>query len=240
VLISPVATAETTSRGARVSSIVGLLFDRVLPAVLFGLIATAQGARLVDAVQRWPSGLDLAASSIHLLNFTHRLLALVFLALITVLFLVRRAPKGRRTGPLPMAVALLGTFSTFLVAGQPTTTEEWRVLGAADLVMVAGLAFTVYAAASLRYCFGLAAEARGLVTTGAYRLVRHPLYLGEFVTVVGMLLPLLAPTTVAIFAVFCLLQAARAILEERVLASTFAEYATYRRRTPALLPWPRP
>ena len=240
MLISPVATAETTSRGARVSSVVRLLFDRALPAVLFGLIAMAQGARVVDAVQGWPSGIDLAASSIHLLTFTHRLLALLFLALITLLFLVRRTPKGRRARPLPMVVALLGTFSTFLAVGQPITTQDWRILAAADLVMVGGLAFTVYAAASLRYCFGLAAEARGLVTTGAYRLVRHPLYLGELVTVIGMLLPLLAPATVAIFAVFCLLQAARAILEERVMASTFAEYAAYRRRTPALLPWPRP
>lgn len=240
MLASPVAAAETTSQGARVSSIARLLFDRLLPALLFGLLAIAQGARLVDEAQRWPSGLDLAASSIHLLKFTHRLLSFAFVALITLLFVVRRTPKGRRAGPLAKAVALLGTFSTFLAAGQPMTTQDWRVLAAADLAMVVGLVFTVYAAASLRYCFGLAAEARGLVTTGAYRLVRHPLYLGEFVTVVGLLLPLLAPATVAIFVLFCLLQAVRAILEERVLASTFAEYADYRRRTPALLPWPRP
>jgi len=240
VLASPVATAESTGRGAHLSSMARLLFDRVLPALLFGLIATVQGARLMDEVQRWPGGLDLAASLIHLLNFAHRLLSLLFLALITLLFLVRRTPKGRRAGPLPMAVALLGTFSPFLAAGQPMATQDWRILAAADLAMVVGLAFTMYAAASLRYCFGLAAEARGLVTTGAYRLVRHPLYLGELVTVVGLLLPLLGPRTILIFALFCLLQAVRAIFEERVLASAFADYAAYRRRTPALLPWPRP
>ena len=61
-------------------------------------------------------------------------------------------------------------------------------------------------------------EARGLVTTGAYRLVRHPLYLGEFVAMFGAMLPLLAPLTVSIFALFSLLQATRMVLEERVLA----------------------
>jgi protein-S-isoprenylcysteine O-methyltransferase Ste14 len=64
--------------------------------------------------------------------------------------------------------------------------------------------------------------------------------LGEFVAMFGAVLPLLAPLTVLIFALFSLLQATRMILEERVLATTFPEYAAYRLRTPAMLPWPRP
>jgi len=32
----------------------------------------------------------------------------------------------------------------------------------------------------------------------------------------------------------------RASLEERVLTDTFADYAAYQLRTPALVPWPRP
>ncbi len=49
----------------------------------------------------------------------------------------------------------------------------------------------------------------------------------------------LAPWTALLFAAFCACQAARAALEERALAAAFPEYADYRRRTPALLPWPR-
>ena len=216
------------------------LFDRALPTLLFGLLATVQCIGFVNVAMRWPTEPDMSVWLIHVLNVSHKMLALLFLALITVLFLVRRTPKGRRAGPLAMALALLGTFIMYLAAGQPATTQEWTILAAADLMMVAGLAFTVYAAASLRYCFGLAAEARGLVTTGAYRLVRHPLYFGEFVVFVGMLLPILSPLTITIFSLFCVLQAARAHLEEQVLAATFAEYAAYRRRTPAFLPWLHP
>jgi protein-S-isoprenylcysteine O-methyltransferase Ste14 len=123
---------------------------------------------------------------------------------------------------------------------QPATSQDWRVLALADLLLAVGLAFAIYAAATLRHCFGLAPEARGLVTAGAYRLVRHPMYLGEFVAYLGVLLPVLGPLTLLIFALFCSFQACRAALEERTLAEAFPEYAAYRRRTPAVLPWPRP
>ena len=239
-MLATPAAAEATSPTPPGTFFFRALFDRALPTVLFGLLATVQCVGLVNGALRWPSEPDLAAWVVYLLNLAHRTLALSFLALITILFLVRRSPRGRRAGPLAMALALLGTFVMYLAAGQPATTQAWMVLAAADLLMAAGLAFTVYAAASLRYCFGLAAEARGLVTSGAYRLVRHPLYLGELVVFVGMLLPILSPSTLTIFALFCAFQAARATLEERVLAATFAEYAAYRSRTPALLPWPRP
>ena len=45
--------------------------------------------------------------------------------------------------------------------------------------------------------------------------------------------------TTLIFGLFCLCQVTRVMLEERVLAARFPEYIAYRRRTPAVLPWPR-
>jgi protein-S-isoprenylcysteine O-methyltransferase Ste14 len=137
-------------------------------------------------------------------------------------------------------VALAGTFVMSATAAQLGTTQDWRALALSDLLLTVGLAVSIYAAASLRDCFGLAAEARGVVTSGAYRLVRHPLYLGELVAALGALLPVLAPLTTLIFGLFCLCQVTRAMLEEQVLAAGFPEYTAYRRRTPALLPWPRP
>jgi protein-S-isoprenylcysteine O-methyltransferase Ste14 len=216
------------------------LFDRVIPAALFGLLALVQCGGLIAIAGQVPTDGDAAAWIIYVLKLQYRVLALAFLLLLAVLFMIRRTPIGRRARPLPMVLALLGTFIMYLVAGKPLTNDAWSVLAASDLLMVAGLAFTVYAAATLRACFGLAPEARGLVTTGAYRVVRHPLYLGELVVSAGLLLPIVAPTTLAIFGLFCALQAARAALEERVLTESFTEYAAYRQRTPAVLPWPRP
>jgi protein-S-isoprenylcysteine O-methyltransferase Ste14 len=217
-----------------------LLADHLAPALLFITAAFFRCINLLTHLRQGPAEPSFQTWLVHLLQAAHHAVAFLFLALIATLFLVRRAPRGGRARPLQMAIALAGTFVMYIATIQPATTQDWRVLAAADLFLVLGLAFTIYAAASLRYCFGLAPEARGLVTTGAYRLVRHPLYLGEFVAMLGVLLPVLAPSTLLVYALFCLLQATRALLEERVLSATFQDYASYRRCTPALLPWPRP
>ena len=44
-----------------------------------------------------------------------------------------------------------------------------------------------------------------------------------------------APSVV--FGLFRLLQVHRAALEEAVLSATFPDYARYKQRTPALIPW---
>ena len=217
-----------------------LLADRWLPALLFAAAVGARGPGILDLLFRPPAGADLSSWLLYLLEVTGGMLAVLFCSLVATLFLGRcTTPRGDRAGPRAIAVALVGTFLMSGVVAQPVTSRDWRLLALADGLLAGGLAFSIYSAAGLGLCFGLAAEARGLVTTGAYRLVRHPLYLGELVAGFGLLLPVLAPPTALAYAAFCACQAARAALEERALEAAFPEYADYRRRTPALLPWPR-
>jgi protein-S-isoprenylcysteine O-methyltransferase Ste14 len=213
-------------------------FDRVLPALLFGVLALSKGR---GVVQLWttPVDSDLQARLTHALTLGHICLTLAFTVLLATLFATRRTPISGRAGPLAMMVALGGTFIMWIALAQPVTTNDSRLLAVSDVVAAIGLVFAMYALGALRFCFGIAPEARGLVTDGAYKLVRHPVYLGEFVALFGALLPVLAPFTALIFALFCFLQAVRASLEERVLSDTFADYAAYRLCTPALVPWPR-
>ena len=49
------------------------------------------------------------------------------------------------------------------------------------LVGLAGYALVFWSLLTLGSRFGIAPADRGLVTTGPYRLVRHPMYLGELV-----------------------------------------------------------
>jgi protein-S-isoprenylcysteine O-methyltransferase Ste14 len=214
----------------------GIVADRLAPAVVFGALAIASGSRAVTAVARSPSEPTLLAGLVQGLDIVHHLLTFLFCSLVAALFLVRRAPQGSRAQPLAMAVALAGTVVMSAVVVQPVTTQDWRVLALADVLLALGLLISIYAAASLRDCFGVAPEARGLVTTAAYRFARHPLYLGEGIAALGLLLPVLAPPATLIFSIFCLCQLTRARLEERALAAAFPEYAAYRSRTPALLP----
>jgi protein-S-isoprenylcysteine O-methyltransferase Ste14 len=183
--------------------------------------------------QEWP---DLTAE-LQYLQVGHEILSIIFIAMLAVLFVIRRAPIGHRA-PLPaQIVAIGGTFIGPVILAQSATIEDWRVLTAGNLLMICGLLFTIYSLGFLGRNFGMAPEARALVTSGAYRWVRNPVYLGEFVTVIGGMLSLLSPITLIIFAVLCLLQLCRIALEEQVLSATFPEYDDYRRRTPALVPW---
>ena len=80
-----------------------------------------------------------------------------------------------------------------------------------------------------------------LVTGGPFASVRHPLYFGALVYHVGAFLAL-GDLLLAAFTVVVVLPllSYRAMLEERVLSDAFGdEYAAYRRRVPALLPFSR-
>jgi protein-S-isoprenylcysteine O-methyltransferase Ste14 len=214
--------------------------DRVVPALLFGALGIARCWSAPSAAGQGPAEPSFPAGLAHVLDVARTILTSLFCVLVAALFLIRRAPRGSRARPPAMALALAGTFMMNATVAQPLTARDWRFLALAHSLSIAGLGFSICAAVSLRRCFGLAAEARGLVTSGAYRLVRHPLYLAELVAALGALLPVLAPFTLLIFGLFCLCQATRAMLEERALAARFPEYLVYRRRTPAMLPWPRP
>lgn len=76
-----------------------------------------------------------------------------------------------------------------------------------------------------------------LITDGIYAYIRHPMYLAVLLVMLAALAadPRLwrAGAWVALLAVLL----AKAQREERLLATRFAEYADYRRRTHRLLPW---
>lgn len=69
---------------------------------------------------------------------------------------------------------------------------------------------------------------RGVVSSGPYRLVRHPIYLGYLVTHAGFLLSNTSVRNVAIYAAAYVFQFARIYAEERILAQD-GEYREYLR-----------
>ena len=102
---------------------------------------------------------------------------------------------------------------------------------------VLGLVISIVALATLGRCFGLFPEARGLVTRGLYRFVRHPLYFGEIVFGTGLLISVFSPVAFAVWAGWVLLQLWRAANEERALAAAFPEYVQYKQRTRRVIPF---
>jgi protein-S-isoprenylcysteine O-methyltransferase Ste14 len=121
-----------------------------------------------------------------------------------------------------------------LSVSQPVTQPD--AAGVAVSLMLAGTALAFWSAWYLGKSFSLLPQARALVTTGPYRFVRHPIYLGGLLITIGEIWLRFSPLVVALNVVFVAAQVVRLRYEESILERTFPEYAEYRSRTSALIP----
>ena len=104
-------------------------------------------------------------------------------------------------------------------------------------MLIPGTLFTIWSLAILGRCIGIFPEVRGLVLRGPYRLVRHPVYLGEIVAALGILLTRPHLLTLALLTAFIVFQYWRTVFEERALATAFPlDYPAYRERVPRMFP----
>jgi protein-S-isoprenylcysteine O-methyltransferase Ste14 len=120
-------------------------------------------------------------------------------------------------------------------------TPEWLRL-VAQLVFVAGI--VVLVVASLRLGRALTPTpvptASGeLQTGGLYRYVRHPIYSGVLLIVVGITLRSGSVLTLAVAVVTVVFFDRKARWEEERLAERYPGYAAYAAHTPRFVPRPR-
>jgi 1-acyl-sn-glycerol-3-phosphate acyltransferase len=138
---------------------------------------------------------------------------------------------------LPLLLIALGWWldTTFALAHAPSWWGLPFVIG--------GLAFLVWAALWLRiHGHGLPVSALPppeLVVTGPYQLVRHPMYAGYQIALLGLALAIGSPGLLIVAGpVFLALWVAYAIVEERGLRRRFGvEYQAYQAEVAI---WPRP
>jgi len=146
--------------------------------------------------------------------------------LVILLLVFRRESRRLSRHPWDWIVALGGAFSVLLV--RPATTAiAPEFLGVA--LQLAGTVFQIYAKVFLGRSFGIVAADRGIVVGGPYRIVRHPIYLGYFLTHVGFLLANWSPRNLALYVVIYFFQISRILSEERILSED-AAYREYCRR----------
>lgn len=99
-----------------------------------------------------------------------------------------------------------------------------------------GLGLALWGLAHLRRSFSVFVEVRRIVTTGPYRWIRHPLYLGEVAMAAGLWLSRPATFGLLLVAVLLALQLARIDMEEARLSAASPEYAARMRVTGRLFP----
>ncbi len=96
-------------------------------------------------------------------------------------------------------------------------------------VCLLGLAWALVSMFYLRRSFAVLPTVRGVVKEGPYKLVRHPLYLGEALYLFGAMMLAFGPVSLALFALTLVLLKMRIDMEERKMM-TQAEYREYRLR----------
>ncbi|HEV2300147.1 MAG TPA: methyltransferase, partial [Stellaceae bacterium] len=104
------------------------------------------------------------------------------------------------------------------------------------LLIAGGTALALVSMLALGRSFSVMAEARALVTSGPFRLIRHPLYLAEELAIFGAAMQFVWPASLAILAAQLACQIRRMLNEERLLRRIFPEYAAYAARTARIVP----
>ena len=167
----------------------------------------------------------------------HHLLVVCFYALIILVYFLRSSASSTSRSFITNAIAVLTTFAppalSFLSRSELTKPGVFLL---ADLIIVLGMILSIYSLSSLGRSFSIIPQARKLVQSGPYRLVRHPLYLGELIGLFGIVLAGLTIPKIAVFLLIVTCQVYRAFQEEKLLADVFPEYKEYCLRTARFIP----
>jgi protein-S-isoprenylcysteine O-methyltransferase Ste14 len=209
-----------------------LIFSRLLPSLFFSLFLARQLVLIAAGFHgiRQPSDL---------LFVVQQALALAYFTMLVVLYVVRLPQRGTDRRLYVVFIAFSGTFAAISASFLPGGSLRESLLLPADILATVGLAYSVWGLAYLRRSFSIIPEARRLVSGGPYSLSRHPVYLGEVVTAIGVNLATAGPLSVFAVAYFIACELLRVRWEERVLEQAFpAEYPDYASRVPRYLPNP--
>src|SRR5262245_61121430 len=111
-------------------------------------------------------------------------------------FLVRDRPQRLEQQFFGRLVAYAGGFGVFaFIQVASIARPEWLavtsypLLGLAGIALgIIGVAIEIWAIWHLKFAFSTEPAARRLVTSGPYRLARHPIYSGSFLAYAGLLM----------------------------------------------------
>ena len=170
------------------------------------------------------------------LSLVAKVCTLIFLAVLVMMFALRRVPQRFALGFYPRFVAVAGTVISVGIVWLPPRELSSSLYLVSLLLTIGGTAFAVCAVLVLARSISVMPEARRLITSGPYTLIRHPLYLGEMVATAGLALQYLMPWALLLLGLHCIFQFERMRNEERILLQAFPHYRDYMAETARLVP----
>jgi protein-S-isoprenylcysteine O-methyltransferase Ste14 len=214
----------------------GWLAGKAFPLAIFTLFLVMNGLALPhEVIQVVGEGIELYP----VMELLRQFLKLGFLLLVITAYLTRTHAVSPAQGfwqrVFPMLV-LLATFVGMSFLGSADVPHQLELVATGLLLTLIGFYCSLWALWHLRASFGIMAEARSPVMSGPYRYVRHPLYLGESLSMLGLCLAMGTVPALLFWAAWTGMQLIRARIEEGKLAREFNDYRAYRERTRFILP----
>jgi protein-S-isoprenylcysteine O-methyltransferase Ste14 len=218
--------SEWSSRSALINAGARLLYSRfgipaVWPPIKSGLVCAGQEVRVVRLLDLAERLLVVLLSIPFVIAFAvvlpaHPQFVLVAISeLLAVALVLIRKPGELVQSPYAFLIAILGTAMPLLVRPIGGTALLPTVLTA--VLMFGGLVLSISAKLFLNRSFGIVAANRGIKRGGPYRLVRHPMYAGYFLTQIGFLLGAFTLYNLLAYAVAWAFQVLRIVEEEKLL-----------------------
>jgi protein-S-isoprenylcysteine O-methyltransferase Ste14 len=179
----------------------------------------------------------LPVSTVKVTGGIHHLLMVCFYSLIIFLYFLRSQAKSTSRSHVANLMAIIATFIPFTIPflSKPAL-DKMEILFVANVIIIIGIVLSIFALGSLGKSFSIIPQARRLIETGPYRIVRHPLYVSEIIGVFGLVLADFTIPKIAIFLLLVVLQVYRAYQEEKLLADAFPEYKEYSSKTSRFIP----
>jgi protein-S-isoprenylcysteine O-methyltransferase Ste14 len=148
--------------------------------------------------------------------------------------------SGHRAAPFGLRIVVIGGILILLGHSHIGTIHVLALAIVGTAMFVAGLALAIWARVTLGRNWGMPMtlkEEPELVTSGPYRFVRHPIYTGILLAVLGSALATYVAAFV-IFAVTAVYFVYSARIEDGLMATSFpSTYPAYRERTKMLIPF---
>lgn len=146
--------------------------------------------------------------------------------ILVVLFLARKAADQTLHSWQAWIATAAGTLSPLLL--RPTPIVEDLLVG--QILQSVGVALQITAVLSLNRSMGLLPAHRGVKTSGIYRIIRHPLYAGYAIVLIGYLINNWSTYNAAVIAGGMAFQILRIRYEELLLCG-YPEYVRFVAKT---------
>jgi len=161
----------------------------------------------------------------HNLDFVRAITGIQTMILI-ITMIIRRTPVRVTPNPWFWLLAFVATYGivTFTIFSQTGTPIVPVVIP--NVTATISAATTIFARLSLGRSIGYVPANRGIMTRGAYRFVRHPVYTGMFLALVSIVLRSYTPLNLAAAVTIFILFIIKSFVEESFLRED-AEYAEY-------------